>query len=89
MNNLQPPSAIRVSNVELLKIIAIFLIIVSHIAQTSGLPQVLFDANKATYNIQFLIIDFFLNLGKVGNVIFICCSSWFLCDSKKLKTENL
>ena len=72
----------RESGIELLKVIAIVLIIISHVVQTfsSMNSSVL---NNATDNPQFFVLIVFMHLGILGNCIFIICSSWFLIGSKK------
>lgn len=75
----------RDSNIELLKVISMFLIVISHVTQTlgnTGMIQV-FDFDSATNSIQNFILILFRHLGALGNVIFVICSSWFLVDTKK------
>lgn len=73
---------IRESGIELLKIIAIFLIIISHVVQSYS------NANDSILNntildFKYLIIIMMRHLGVLGNLIFIICTSWFLIGSKK------
>lgn len=68
----------RQSNIELLKIIAIFIIISFHVACT----LVDFYDNKDISSIQKITIWIFRNIGIIGNTIFIICSSWFLFDKE-------
>ena len=75
----------RDSGIELLKILAIFLIVISHVAQTltSENPYITYngyivDISHATTNIQHLILVCFRTFGPLGNSIFFVCSTWFL-----------
>lgn len=76
---------------ELLKVIAIFFIILSHEHPGFG------DSNYSGYypitgvttSIQQLLMVFNIYLGQVGNCIFIVCSSWFLIDSDKVRFKKI
>ena len=79
----------RQSGIELLKIVAIFLIVVSHVTQTLGSKNT--DINfqdyvillgNATTNIQVLILTLMRQAGALGNTIFFVCSAWFLIGKK-------
>ena len=82
----------RDSNIELLKIIAVFMIVISHsIPYASGLllPESGIDIWKASDNVQNIVLVFFRNLGPIGNLIFIICSAWFLIDINKVKSNKI
>ncbi len=85
----------RESGIELLKIIAIFLIVISHISQTygsmhSGLDSSYFiDSKIATENIQNIIILTFRFFGSIGNSIFFISTAWFLIDKKDNKKKKI
>ncbi len=85
----------RESGIELLKIIAIFLIVISHISQTygsmhSGLDSSYFiDSKIATENIQNIIILTFIFFGSIGNSIFFISTAWFLIDKKDNKKKKI
>ncbi len=83
-NNLIEKKSVRLSGVELLKIIAIFLICLSHALQTS---QSFVDYSPS-YDIPKIILVILMNSGQIGNVLFIICSAYFLVDSKKTKAEK-
>ncbi len=70
----------RNSSIELLKIFAIFFIVIRHITQTLG-----HDVNlrEATPDIQQLTLSLFSYLGVLGNSLFFIASAWFLLDSDK------
>lgn len=74
----------RFSGIELLRIIAMFLICMSHAVQT-GMNFIAYSNSQ--------VANVFLNLlgyaGQIGNIIFIVCSSYFLLDSTKTKTEKV
>ena len=90
-------SETRESGIELLKIIAVFLIVISHVCQSVGqkptqlteLYPKLISLGTATENIQYLILAFFRHFGALGNHIFIACSFWFLSSSVKVKWNKV
>lgn len=80
----------RESGIELLKILAIFLIIVSHIVQTLrsenlylSYQDYVLDLSAATTDIQHFILILFSYFGALGDTIFFVCSAWFLLRSSK------
>lgn len=82
----------RLSGVEFLKIIAIFLIVVSHTVQTlhSYMPDndYAMRLERATADVSHFILSLLLYCGQLGNCIFFVCSAWFLLDSKKVKLKK-
>ena len=80
----------RQSGVELLKIAAILLIVISHVTQTLfspntyvGFQDYIYEIGKSTGNIQEIIINYFYYFGMTyGNTIFFVCSAWFLVGKK-------
>lgn len=81
----------RNSSVELLKIIAIILIVFSHampddetLSHYSSI-----NLNIATKDIQYFIISLIHNMGQIGNDIFLVCSSWFLIESEKVNKNKI
>lgn len=67
----------RNSGIELLKLFAIFLIVISHVTQTLTSENTYISYNAyvlnivhATTNIQYLILVFFRHFGALGNSIF-------------------
>ena len=68
----------RNSTIELLKIIAMFMIALSHSAQIDEM-----------FNTHIENIAFIRQLGQIGNAIFIVCSAYFLVDSDKNKKEKI
>lgn len=80
----------RQSGIELLKIIAMFMIVLSHAAQSLGGTQVGFiDLSLSTYNPQYLGVFFFRCLGSLGNLMFLIPSVWFLLNAKKVKINKI
>lgn len=83
-------SVSRESGIELLKILAMFFIVVSHVVQTISNPSSSYEnadyiikLSCATDNIQVFILSVTQYFGVLGNILFIVCSSWFLCDKTK------
>ena len=90
----------RESGIELLRLIAMFLIVIFHVFlsvsnggnECSELPEYtarFFDANLATTKSYVLWIDFFRHFGALGNDIFFICSFWFLCGSNNFKLKKI
>ena len=88
---------VRESGIELLKIISIFLIVISHVSQSLynmsffefGIGNGFLDLNEVTTNFQTLVLVFFRHFGALGNMIFIICSSWFLIGKKKTNKNKI
>lgn len=85
----------RQTSFELLKIIAIFLIVVGHVTQTLGEEN--FDVSfrdyviplgNATTDIQVLILMLMRQAGILGNTIFFTCSAWFLVGKTGSATQK-
>ena len=76
----------RESGIEALKIIAIVLIVISHVAQTAlegpHVAQTI-DLSHGTDNLQYLLLVIFFHFGRWGNIIFFTCSAWFLLSSDR------
>ena len=82
----------RNSNIELLKILAIFLIILSHsipywweVKAKIGLINI----NQATTNYKELVIILFRYFGQVGNYIFVVASSYFLLEKSQINKKKI
>ena len=78
----------RDSGVELLKIIAVILIVISHVVLTlitenEYIPysDYLLDCTHATTNVTVLLLAVMRHFGALGNWIFFVASAWFLLDS--------
>ncbi len=72
----------RNSGIELLKIFAIVLIVLSHVMQTLWYNTDL-KPEQNTADMQRLMLVIFSYSGVIGNTIFFICSAWFLVDSKR------
>lgn len=77
----------RESGIELLKIIAIFMIVISHVVSSLNKinigGNVIFNLEKSTTDVNTFILICMRYFGALGNLIFIIASSYFLVDSKK------
>ena len=87
----------RNSSVEVLRILAIFIIIISHVSQTIGTipsadlinPDVFIDNRMATTNIDHYLVAMFRQFGMIGNDLFFIASFWFLSESKKFSVKKV
>lgn len=82
----------RESGVELLKIVAIFIIVLAHMTQClsrSDAYAFFIDLNQASMNPTLLVLNFFRPLGAFGNDLFFICSAWFLCDKKNIHRKKI
>lgn len=84
------------SSIELLKIIGIILVVISHVVQTLrnesadvSYQDYVVNLNLATTNIQYLILSMLRYSGPLGNAIFFVCSAWFLLDSNKTNKRKI
>lgn len=67
------------------------MIIISHAVpgDLAKIGQGAINVNAATQNIQLFIASLFINLGQIGNAIFIICSAWFLIDSSNTNGQKI
>jgi surface polysaccharide O-acyltransferase-like enzyme len=81
----------RESGVELLKIIAIFMIIISHVVQyvNTSNQSIITDIYTPTANVQLFLVKSLNYMSMFGNQIFIIASSWFLQDSNKTNKKKM
>lgn len=81
----------RNSSIELLKLIAVVMIVISHSMPNGGIGLYAsgIDICSATTNVQLVIASFFNNLGQIGNAIFVICSAWFLLDNGKVNVKKV
>lgn len=86
----------RNSNIELLKIFAILLIVVSHVVQTLSEKNNYINYNDyiinmglATVDIQNFILIILRHTGAIGNNIFFICSVWYMVDSDKINNQKI
>ena len=83
--------SIRNSSIELLKIIAIVLIIISHSVPygTYSNYSSFINLNICSNNFQNIILTFMRYFGSIGNCIFIICSCWFLTNKDKINKNKI
>lgn len=85
----------RASNIELLKVIAIILIVIAHNAPEAnnvklrGELEFLFQTNYATGNWQELMVIINFHLAQLAVCVFLVCSAWFLVDSKAINPKKI
>lgn len=79
----------RDSGIELLKVIAINLIVISHVVQTLGtnygfgtFSDYVIELGNSTTDITTLILTSLRYLGGIGNDIFFISTAWFMIDKK-------
>ena len=80
----------RNSGIELIKILAMILIVIFHVVQTlrANNPYILYNdyvinLKVSTTNIKNFILILFSYFGILGNSLFFVCSAWFFLDSSK------
>lgn len=74
----------RNSSIELLKVFAIYFIIVSHSVMSLNL-----DLGLSTNNIQIFVLNILRYGGGYGNIIFIICSAYFMIGNTKYNTKKI
>lgn len=81
----------RNSGVELLRIVAILLIVMSRCLPFYGSPSFKFyvNLNLATKDIDHLIMIFIKYFGQIGNCVFIVISSYYLIDNNYIKWDKV
>ena len=84
----KPNKKERNSSVELIKIIAIFLIVLSHVIQTYEVAGI-FNPNIATSNIKYLILIILRYSGIIGNTIFFASTAYFLVDNNTIEMKKI
>ncbi len=86
-----PVNSKRNSSIELMKVIAIIMIILSHSMPDGdgSLGSSFIDIDTVTTNWQLLLAGLFKNMGQIGNDMFLVASCWFLVDSKQAKRSKV
>lgn len=82
----------RTSGIELLKIVAVIIIVFSHampVPRGDGTALYYMDLSLATSSIQRFIIVLFKYGGQLGNDIFIISSAWFLLENSKMSLKKV
>ena len=80
----------RQSGVELLKIVGIILIVLHHVVQalTTGNEEWVVNIPNGTSDPFVFILALLKYSGLLGNLIFFCCSAWFLLDKNKTNYQK-
>ncbi len=85
-----PTSNERNSSVELVRILAIVFVVLTHaVPEAFDCAGQAFDYLSPTANPSFLVAGLLSGLGLVGDVLFLVISSWFLLDSKRVKANKV
>lgn len=80
----------RQSGIELLKCIAICMIILDHAVEIVSSTNVYaLDVTQATENASYFMCILLHYLGMMADVIFIVCSAWFLVDSERVNEKKI
>lgn len=89
----------RLSGIELLKIISLMLIVISHVtralssfSESMAPGSSVFLPGMASRDVQTVVLNIFMQLGLLGNNIFFVCSAWFLIgriDKSRKKAVGL
>lgn len=74
--------------IDLLKVIAILLIVISHTVNSLDFIDVNI-CSRATTNAEHLTLSLLRYCGPLGNDIFFVCSAWFLIDSSKVNKRKI
>ena len=77
----------RNSGVELLKIFAIFFIVLAHTCKSLTDGGIL-DLNRATTNTNIFILFIFRHGGILGNLIFFISSAWYFLDNNNFNIRK-
>jgi surface polysaccharide O-acyltransferase-like enzyme len=81
----------RHEGIDVLRVIAIFMIVISHSLPRYGNhsnPGYI-DFAQAQRNLPYFVCATFFYFGQIGNCIFIICSSWFLADDDEIKYKKV
>lgn len=81
----------RESGIELLRLIAILMIVASHSLPFYGNPDSAYyvNLNSATMIPSHFVMSFIKYFGQIGNCIFMVISAFFLLDSKNVKKKKV
>ncbi|MCM1326104.1 MAG: hypothetical protein NC094_09675 [Bacteroidales bacterium] len=90
---MQSVKSVRNSGIEVKKIVAIVLIVISHVsARIDGenfYGKDVLSLSMATNNTQQFLVAYFRYFGTLGNYIFMACSAYVLVDSKKVDKSKI
>lgn len=85
----------RESGIELLRLISMFMIVISHVlmslcyvsAYVSDTSYVL-PIYNTSFDIRILTLVFIRHFGNLGTTVFFICSAWFLIDKEKVDKKK-
>ncbi len=80
-------TTIRDSSFELLKILAMMIVLSHSMAAGNQMYQV--DIWNATYSPQVFLLILLKWGGQLGDAIFVICSTWFLVDNNEVKWKKV
>ena len=94
---LQTSLSKRNSGIEVLKILAIVLIVTSHVVQTVGTKGNAYisfsdywvELTAATRKVPVLLLAMLRYSGELGNTIFFVCSAWFLLEKDRVDKKKI
>lgn len=86
-----PTQKTRNSSIELLKLFAILMVVVSHGLPDNPAGEYIgsISITAASLNPQHFLLGLMHNLGQIGNDIFLFCSAWFLLDSHSSNLKKI
>ena len=81
----------RNSSFELVKVLAVVMIVFSHAMpyEYEVVHPSAVNLSAATTNVQYFLAGMIHNLGQIGNIIFVISSAWFLLESKRASKEKV
>ena len=89
----------RQTSIEILKLFAMFIIVLSHVVQSLSLKEqgggnfifrdILIDLSCASTDPARLFLSSMRYCGALGNTIFFLCSAWFLLDKKETSKTKI
>lgn len=86
----------RNSSIELLKIVALALIVVGHVVQTIGstfsyvpFSDYYINLREVTDQFRFLVLSMLRYCGNFGNTVFFICSAWFFLDNHTVNKKKI
>ncbi len=94
-NEIVKEKSARMSNFEIIRIIAMFLIIFSSALPYGatyqaggGYDSVFVDLSITNIDAQHIIFTFLRYGGQIGDTLFVLCSAWFLVESSRFKLNK-
>lgn len=81
----------RNSSFELVKVLAVVMIVFSHAMpyEYEVVHQSAVNLSASTTNVQYFLAGMIHNLGQIGNIVFVISSAWFLLESKRASKEKV